>query len=196
MRIRYNAPVVLSLTLLATAVLVIDHLSGGAIIPRYFVTYPGFRGPGSSGLVSALRLFSYVLGHQGWVHLMANFSFILLIGPVLEEKYRSGPLLVMMLVTALVTGVLNALFFHTGLMGASGIVFMLILLSSFSNIRSGEIPLTFVLVLVLFLAKEVLAAFGQDNISQFAHVIGGLCGSLFGFVFGRGSRSTRSRPAR
>ncbi|MBN1838221.1 MAG: rhomboid family intramembrane serine protease [Spirochaetales bacterium] len=188
MRIRYNAPVVLTLTLLAAAVLVIDALSGGGVIPRYFVTYAGFRRPGDSAALSALRLFTYVLGHQGWVHLMANFSFILLIGPLVEEKYRSGPLLVMMLVTALVTSVLNALFFRTGLMGASGIVFMLILLSSFSNIRSGEIPLTFVLVVVLFLAKEVLAAFGQDNISQFAHVIGGVCGSLFGFVFTRGGR--------
>jgi rhomboid protease GluP len=193
MRIRYNAPVVLTLTLLATTVLVIDQVSGGGVIPRYFATYPGFRGPGSSPVLSALRLFTYVLGHQGWLHLMANFSFILLIGPVLEEKHRSGPLLVMMLVTALVTAVLNALFFRTGLMGASGIVFMLILLSSFSNIRSGEIPLTFVLILVLFLAKEIIAAFGQDNISQFAHVIGGVCGSLFGFVFTRGARSRASR---
>jgi rhomboid protease GluP len=191
MRIRYNAPVVLTLTLLATAVLVADQLSGGAVIPRYFVTYPEFQGPGGPGL-AAVRLFTYVLGHQNWVHLMSNFSFILLIGPVLEEKYGSGPLFVMMLVTALVTGVLNALLFRTGLMGASGIVFMLILLSSFSNIRSGEIPLTFVLIVVLFLAREVIAAFGQDDISQFAHVLGGICGSLFGFVFTRGRRRPKA----
>jgi rhomboid protease GluP len=191
MRIRYNAPVVLTLTLLATAVLVVDQLSGGTVIPRYFVTYPGFRGPGGP-VLSAVRLFSYVLGHQNWVHLMSNFSFILLIGPVLEEKYGSGPLFVMMLVTALVTSVLNGLFFRTGLLGASGIVFMLILLSSFSNIRSGDIPLTFVLIVVLFLAREVIAAFGQDSISQFAHVIGGLCGSLFGFVFTRGRKRSRA----
>jgi rhomboid protease GluP len=191
MRIRYNSPVVLTLTLLATAVLIIDQVSGGTVIPRYFVTYPGLRGPGGSFL-SALRLLSYVLGHQSWIHLMSNFSFILLIGPVLEEKYRSGPLFVMMLVTALATGVLNALFFRTGLMGASGIVFMLILLSSFSNIRSGDIPLTFILILVLFLAREIVASFGQDNISQFAHVIGGICGSLFGFVFTRGRKRAAS----
>jgi rhomboid protease GluP len=166
-------------------------VSGGTVIPRYFVTYPGFRGPGGS-VLSALRLLSYVLGHQSWIHLMSNFSFILLIGPVLEEKYRSGPLFVMMLVTALATGVLNALFFRTGLMGASGIVFMLILLSSFSNIRSGDIPLTFILILVLFLAREIVASFGQDNISQFAHVIGGICGSLFGFVFTRGRKRAAS----
>lgn len=180
MRLRYNAPVVLTFTLLAGGVLVLNQLLGGITV-AYFASIPGFRGTA----LDFLRLFTHVLGHRNWVHLISNFSFILLIGPVLEEKHRSGPLLVMILVTALVTGVLNVLFFSTGLMGASGVVFMLILLSSFTNIRAGEIPLTFVLIVVLFLAREVIDAFGEDNISQFAHVIGGVCGSLFGFLVTR-----------
>jgi membrane associated rhomboid family serine protease len=178
MRVRYNAPVSLTFTLLATAVLLIDTIFGG-FTARYFVSQPGL----DFSLLGILRLFTHVLGHENWLHLMSNFAFILLIGPVLEEKYGSWPLLVMMLVTALVTGLLNELFFSTGLMGASGIVFMLILLSSFTNIRSGEIPLTFVLIVVLYLAREVIDAFSHDNISQFAHIIGGICGGLFGFVF-------------
>jgi rhomboid protease GluP len=105
---------------------------------------------------------------------------------MVEEKYRSVPLLKMMLVTALVTGLLNAAFFTTGLLGASGLAFMLILLASFTNHKEGELPLTFVLVVILFLAKEAVQAFAQDDISQFAHIIGGVCGSLFGFL--RGSR--------
>jgi membrane associated rhomboid family serine protease len=180
MRIRYNAPVILTFTLLSTAVLVINQVVGG-FTESYFVSYPTFSG----SILDFLRLFTHVAGHRNWLHLMSNFSFILLIGPVLEEKYRSGPLLVMLTVTALVTGILNIIFFSTGLMGASGIVFMLILLSSFTNIRSGEIPLTFILIVVLFLAKEFIAAFAEDNISQFAHIIGGICGSLFGFIFTR-----------
>ena len=183
MRIRYNAPVILTFTLLSTAVLVINQVIGG-FTESYFVSYPTFNG----SILDFLRLFTHVAGHRNWLHLMSNFSFILLIGPVLEEKYRSGPLLVMLTVTALVTGILNIIFFSTGLMGASGIVFMLILLSSFTNIRSGEIPLTFILIVVLFLAKEFIAAFAEDNISQFAHIIGGICGSLFGFVFTRPKR--------
>ena len=178
MRIRYNAPVVLTFTLLSTVILIVDQIFGG-FTEAFFVSYPAFGG----SALDFLRLFSHVLGHQNWLHLMSNFSFILLIGPVLEEKYRSGPLLAMVLVTALVTGPLNILIFSTGLMGASGIVFMLILLSSFTNIRSGEIPLTFVLIVVLFLAKEFIDALAEDNISQFAHIIGGICGSLFGFLF-------------
>jgi membrane associated rhomboid family serine protease len=183
MRIRYNAPVILTLTLLSTVVLIVDQILGG-FTEAFFVSYPAFSG----SVLDFLRLFTHVIGHQNWLHLMSNFSFILLIGPVLEEKYRSGPLLLMVLVTALVTGILNFLFFSTGLMGASGIVFMLILLSSFTNIRSGEIPLTFVLIVVLFLAKEFINAFAQDNVSQFAHIIGGICGGLFGFLFTKTKR--------
>jgi membrane associated rhomboid family serine protease len=180
-RIRYNAPVILSFTLAATAVLVVDQLAGG-FVERYFVCPPRIR---AGDLLDYLRLFSYVLGHKNWQHLISNFAFVLLIGPVLEEKYRSGPILLMVAATALITGLLNVLLFTTALMGASGVVFMLILLSSFTNIRSGDIPLTFLLVVALFLAKEAIGAFANDDISQFAHILGGFLGSLFGFLFTR-----------
>ncbi len=187
MRIRYNAPVILTFTLLSTGILIINQVVGG-FTEAFFVSYPTFSG----SILDFLRLFTHVAGHRNWLHLMSNFSFILLIGPVLEEKHRSGALLVMLMMTALVTGILNIIFFSTGLMGASGIVFMLILLSSFTNIRSGEIPLTFVLIVVLFLAKEFINAFAEDNISQFAHIIGGIFGSLFGCIFTRAKRPASS----
>jgi membrane associated rhomboid family serine protease len=66
-------------------------------------------------------------------------------------------------------------------MGASGVVFMMILLSSFTNFGKGEIPLTFVLIMVLYLGREVLSSFQRNSVSEFAHIIGGLCGSLFGY---------------
>jgi len=86
-----------------------------------------------------------------------------------------------MLITAFVTGLLNTIFFSTGLLGASGIVFMLILLASFANIRDGEIPLTFVIVAALYLGQELVNSFKPDNVSQFAHILGGLAGAVFGF---------------
>ncbi|MDR2731417.1 MAG: rhomboid family intramembrane serine protease, partial [Treponema sp.] len=84
-------------------------------------------------------------------------------------------------ITALVTGVLNVIFFQSALLGASGIVFMMILLSSFTNFNHGEIPLTFILVLILYMGVQFLNSFNNDDISHFAHIIGGLCGSFFGF---------------
>jgi membrane associated rhomboid family serine protease len=141
--------------------------------------------PGS--LRNWITLFTHVLGHANWSHLLSNFSFILLIGPILEDIYGSVSLLVMICITALVTGVLNALLFPSGLLGASGVVFMMILLASFTNFNKGELPLTFILVVILYLGKELFASFGvgeneaNANISQFAHIVGGFIGSLFGF---------------
>ena len=184
MRIRYNAPVVLSYAVAAAAVMVIDQISGTEFAARNFAVPGSLAGAPAIGYV---RLITHVLGHSNWAHLLANFALILLIGPILEEKYGSGPLVLMMAITALTTGGLNVLFLSTGLMGASGIVFMMILLSSFTNIRSGEIPLTFVLVVLMYLTREVFTAFTEDSISQFAHIAGGLCGSLFGFAITRGA---------
>ena len=100
---------------------------------------------------------------------------------MLEENYGSRELLFMIVITALVTGVLNVIFFRSALMGASGVVFMMILLSSFTNFSHGEIPLTFILVLILYMGVQIVEIFNTDNISQFAHIVGGLCGSFFGF---------------
>ncbi|HUJ76185.1 MAG TPA: rhomboid family intramembrane serine protease, partial [bacterium] len=114
-----------------------------------------------------------------------NFSFILLIGPVLEEKYGSLPILAMMVVTALATAILNLLLVHTGLLGASGIVFMLILLSSFTNIRQGEIPITFILIIALYVVREFVNALTPNTVSQLAHIAGGVIGGAFGFLFSK-----------
>lgn len=179
MRISYNAPVTLTFALIATLVLAIDTFTGRVLTTTVFSIGPTLD---LSNPLEYVRLFTHVIGHMNWSHLLSNFAFILLLGPILEEKYGSSSLLVMILITAFVTGVLNVLFLSAGLMGASGIVFMMILLVSFANIRKGEIPLTFILVVLLYLAREVIAAMQEDNISQFAHIAGGVCGSLFGFL--------------
>jgi membrane associated rhomboid family serine protease len=178
-RLTYNAPVTLTFAMISSLVLMTDLVTGAGLTETFFVV------GGTMNLtnpVDYVRLISHAVGHASWTHLVSNFAFILLLGPILEEKYGSGSLLVMMVATALITGVLNVLLFPTGLLGASGIVFMMILLSSFTNFRRGEIPLTFVLVVLLYLTREIITASQTDNISQFAHIAGGLCGSLFGFL--------------
>lgn len=194
MKITYNAPVVLTLTLICTIITSFDTIftttlmSGkttGAVSQNFFTVYP-FSSPymSLSDPLTYWRLFSHALGHSGWGHLIGNFSFILLLGPVLEEKYGAKSLIMMMFITALITGILNATFFPNGLLGASGIVFMMILLVSFTNATRGTIPLTFLLVATLYLGGEIYNAVGgsEKNISQFAHIIGGLFGGVFGYM--------------
>jgi membrane associated rhomboid family serine protease len=133
-----------------------------------------------------VRLFTHVLPHQGLPHFTGNFLLILAVGPLVEEKYGSRPLAKMMLITAGVTGLVNVVFFPgIMLLGASGLAFMLILLASFANMRAGRLPLTFLLVALLYVGNEIVAGlFANDNISQLSHIIGGFCGSAFGFAHG------------
>jgi len=195
MKIRYNAPAVLTFAFLSAIILVLSQTVARSLTEQWFVV-PGRQDFSVSNLRNWVTLITHVLGHAGWHHLFSNFTFILLIGPILEETYGSFLILVMICITALVTGALNVLFFSSNLLGASGVVFMMILLASFTNFNRGEIPLTFILVLVLYLGKELLDSFGSASgsgagISQFAHIVGGFIGSLFGF-FSRGISARRA----
>ena len=126
-------------------------------------------------------MFSHVIGHANFGHLLNNLTLLLLLGPILEEKYGSANLVWMMLATALATGIINVMFFSTGLLGASGIVFMLIILVSIVNVKRNSIPLSFILVSCIFVGNELFQSFARDNISQMAHIVGGAIGALFGF---------------
>lgn len=191
MRIKYNAPTVLTFALLCALVLLLSTTVLRGLMEGWFMV-PGRGVFSPKSLRNWVCVFTHVAGHANWAHLINNFSLILVIGPMLEENYGSLPLLVMIVITAFVTGILNVLFFKSALMGASGVVFMMILLSSFTNFSKGEIPLTFILVLVLYLGAQLVNSFNNDNISYFAHIAGGFCGSLFGFF--RISRSEAKNP--
>ncbi|MCL2440790.1 MAG: rhomboid family intramembrane serine protease [Treponema sp.] len=180
MRIKYNAPTVLTFTLLCALILFITRTFFPDLIANWFMV-PG-RNNFRVGFINHwITIITHAMGHADWTHLISNFTLILLIGPMLEESYGSKTLLIMIVITALVTGILNALLFNSYLLGASGVVFMMILLSSFTNFSHGEIPLTFILVLILYMGVQFFNTSGPDNISHFAHIIGGLCGSFFGF---------------
>ena len=197
MKIKYNAPVILTYTFLCVAVTAL-HL-----YLVYNLTVDWFMVPGKDefsfkSVQNWITLVTHVAGHLHWNHLVGNFSIILLIGPMLEENYGSFALFFMILITAAVTGILNALFFSSALMGASGVVFMMILLASFTNFTKGEIPLTFILVMVLYLGGQLMNSLNSQtqNISHFAHIAGGFCGSLFGFFISpKRGRSPGHGPA-
>jgi len=177
LKLKWNSPVILTFALVCTAIFVADMLMMGKLMP-VFTVYPSVDWSNPFSLAS---LVTHVFGHANLEHLLGNLTFILLLGPIIEEKYGSKRLIYMILATALITGFINIIFFNTGLMGASGIVFMLILLVSFTNVSSGEIPVTFILVALLFIGKELLQSVEINQIAESAHIIGGICGSFFGF---------------
>ena len=135
------------------------HLTNGWTTYHLFSVY-------RSSLADPLffvRLFGHVLGHAGWDHFMGNMLLFLVIAPPLEERYGSRTLL-----------------------GASGIVFMLIMLSNLAGSRNGGIPITLILVGALYLSQQVYdILFVQDNVANFMHIVGGACGTVFGFAVRR-----------
>ncbi|MEJ7598644.1 MAG: rhomboid family intramembrane serine protease [Kofleriaceae bacterium] len=192
LRISYNAPVVLTFALLAVIVEIAwpGAPTGPGVKAEWFTTQ-GQLG-GLNGYVS---LFTHVIGHAGWNHLIANFMLILLLGPILEERYGSMSLLVMIAITAVVSGLVDVALGDRTL-GASGIVFMMIVLASTANIRAGSIPLTFIAIALIYIGREVASSFDDDNVSQLGHILGGVCGAAFGFIHARGKHIGPAKPVK
>lgn len=182
-RIQYNSPVVLSFALLSLAALLLDKVTGGLTTTRFFSVY---RSP-LTEILTYPRFVLHVLGHGSFAHYIGNMMMILVVGPPLEEKYGGKSLFWAIFLTALVSGVIQWLFFPgTALLGASGIVFMMIVMSSLSGMKDGRIPLTLILVLILYLGGEIVNGLTlSDNVSQLSHIIGGLCGAFLGLSMRR-----------
>lgn len=186
-RLNYNSPVILTYTFISLAVLIAGYLTGGKSTEYAFMIY-------RTSVIDSMfyfRLIGHVFGHADISHFAGNFMLILLAGPMLEEKYGSKRIMLMILFTAVFTGILNtALFPNIALYGASGIAFMFIILSPFVNVKNNSgIPVTVILVAIFYLGSEIVdGVFNKDNISQFCHVIGGICGGVFGYLISKNDK--------
>ena len=182
-RITFNSPVVLSFVLMSLGVMVLNYLTAGVSNRLLFMTY-------HSSLASPLtyvRFFTHVLGHQGWSHYIGNMMYLLLLGPMLEEKYGSRAIIEVILITGLVTGIVTWLIFpNIALCGASGVVFAFIMMTSFTSFKEGEIPVTVILVAFIYIGQQIYEGlFVQDNISNMAHILGGIVGAVAGYTLNK-----------
>ncbi len=178
----YNSKIIISYLLLSLIAWFLNTISHGKTNKLLFSSYR------SSPLnpLSYVRLFTHSIGHENWDHFVGNFLYILLVGPMIEEKYGSVNLLIMLLITSLVIAIFNLLFTKYMILGASGNVYMLIVLSSFSNITDGKIPLTVLLILIFYVISEVkkkLITNKKDKSYHDGHLLGALCGIIFGIFF-------------
>ena len=190
-RITFNSPAVLVFVLACVAVQVLNVVTHGASNRLLFSTYRASL----ANPLTWLRCVTHVLGHADWSHLLNNMMLLLILGPMLEEKYGTKNLVFVMLATAIATAVVNMVFFPSvALLGASGIVFAMVLLASITSTDGHTIPLTFILVAVLYIGQQVYEGiFVADNISQMGHIVGGLVGTVLGFVVNRNNMSRYQR---
>ncbi|MBS1402326.1 MAG: rhomboid family intramembrane serine protease [Oscillospiraceae bacterium] len=184
--ILYNSPVILTFALLSLLALALGRLTGGWTTQNLFCVY---RSP-LTDLLTYPRFLLHVLGNPDFAACCTNIVIMLAVGPMAEERFGSKRLLLAIAVTALATGLVLWFFFpNAALMGASGVVFMLIVLASFAGVRGGTIPLTLILVLALYLGGEIVQAVtGEAGLQQLTHIAGGVVGVIFGFLSSRGKR--------
>lgn len=180
LKISINSPVVLGFSAICLIALVLSVITKGMTNKLLFMTYHSSL----TNPLTYLRFFTHVFGHSGVEHFMGNITYILLLGPLLEEKYGSKLLIHSIIITALITSIFNyVLFPNIALCGASGVVFTFILLSSFTGFKDREIPLTFILVAVIFIGQQVYEGIMvKDNISNLSHVLGGVVGAVIGYL--------------
>jgi len=176
--LQYNSVLILTYFFISFFALIMNYMTKGKSNDLLFSSY-------RSSLLNPftyIRMVTHAIGHSNWKHFSSNFLYILLIGPMIEEKYGTINLLIMMVITAVVIGVINSLISNKRILGASGIVFMLIVLSSFVNIEMGKVPITLILIFIFYIVNEILdGLFKKDDVSHLCHLIGAVCGIFFGF---------------
>ena len=183
LKITFNAPVILGFVSICFLATLVNGWTNGRSNELLFMTYhSSLRDP-----LTYLRFVTHVFGHAGWEHLLGNMGYVLLLGPMLEEKYHSRALMMVIGITALATGLINYIFFpNVALCGARGEVFAFILMASFTGFREGEIPLTFIIVAAIYIGQQVIQGVAvADNVSQMAHIVGGIIGAVVGYIANR-----------
>ncbi len=143
--------------------------------------------------LSYLRLLFYIFGSNEGSILFTNLILIMLLGPAMEERYGSAIIGIMIFVSALFSGVLNACFCPESLVGPLPLVSMMIFLNAFMSFSKKKFPLSFVAVIVFFVVLQILEGLGILKI--IICIAGGLCGSLFALLTSPKTRAERKSSA-
>ena len=181
-RIRYDAPVTLTFALTSLLALGLGYMTNGWTTENLFSVYRS-----EFSFFWVIRLVGHALGHANMTHFVSNMTLFLLLGPQLENRYGSKNLLEMMLISSVITSVFQMIFSpNVMLLGASGLVFMMIILTSAVNLKDGGIPLSMILIILIYLGSEIVDAFSaKDNVSHVTHIIGGITGAVFGIIYAK-----------
>ena len=177
----YNSVVILSFFFICLIVLILNHIFNNKINETFACQRGSIFNP-----MTYIRMVTCEFCHDGWSHFRNNFITILLIGPMLEEKYGSISLLEMILITTVVTSIIHLIISKKAAIGASDSVFMMITLASIVNISSGKIPITLILIFMFYVTDEVIKQVKnkKDGISHDSHIVGAILGIVFGyFIF-------------
>lgn len=197
----FDSPVVLVFSVVSAVIFIADLILKLNLSEKIFEC-PGAKSVPAFDFKSALsyvKLVIYPFGGENSTSFFLNIGFILLLGPVLEERYGSIMLALMIFITSLVGGVLTACVSTFGIYGCGGIVFMMIILSVLSVFIKKQLPVSWIFIFALYLAFSLFSGkkisgfmpFMQNNVPVFIQLASGICGSLFGFFVCPKKRSSQ-----
>lgn len=193
--ILYDAPVTVTFALIVIFIFLVDGAIFKDLLSTQYLLSPtavnganpfNFKVP-----LSYVQVLFHVFASAEQSTLLSNVIIVLLLGPILEEKYGSVIIGMMMLLSALLSGVLNSSFCLYGASGADPIVFMFVLLNSYISISKKKIPLSAVIVLILFISSEFYAKNPNGFNGILVNIAGGLCGSLLAFLTSPKARAAK-----
>ena len=172
-KVEYNSPVILTFIIICCALCIANYVTLGLVNNLLALRK-----------LLSIQLVTHIFVHGDINHLTNNMLVILLVGPMVESKYGSGRTAMMILITSVIIGVLTVSIFHVGLLGASGIAYMILALSACSNIKNNKIPASALILLLFIVVSQILSAiFVRDNVSQGAHIIGLFMGVAWAFIY-------------
>ncbi len=134
------------------------------------------------------RLILYPLGFSDWNVLTSHLVFILFLCPKVEQVFGKSILSLLLFVCVIFSGVVCVCFSNSVMVGTSGIVFMLLILSFYSYIDKKEIPLSYVLLAIIYFSNEIIHIFSTNSLVVFCQFAGALVASLVG-ILSLGSRT-------
>lgn len=131
---------------------------------------------------SYIGLLFYALGSTNWALLSSNLVFILLLCPKVEFSFGKSILSVLMIVCCIFSGVVCICFSSESITGCSGIVCMLLILAMYSSIDKMSIPLSYILLALLYFGREFVNIVENNSLAVFCHFAGALVASLIGIL--------------
>ena len=133
-----------------------------------------------SSIKCYLNLITYPFVNSDFSFAIFNSIILIFLGMQMEEKYGSVIILVMILISVIFAGVLNACFSVQSLQGIQPVIFMLIILNLINASQKKKISTSLLLVLVLYTILNIIPL--KNALLGIISIAGGLCGSLISFL--------------
>ena len=199
LKFQYDSPVMLTFAFITLIIFVLDTFALKGKLKEVWLVTPTAAGGqfpfAFSDFRSIIRLFIHVFGYDQSSVLVCNLIFILLLGPQMEDRYGSVIIGIMIFVSALFSGVLNACFCTNAVSGSEPVVFMLILLWTMMQLSRSNISASAIAVIALFITMLVFQKNPNGVVGVVIVAAGGLCGSLFAFLASPKARKAKKNEA-